>query len=114
MNVIWRTLLVILRARLRVRRGRTLDPTAVGGIPDLVQEGETGFLVPTRNPKALAAALGRYAAQPQLARQHGARARVRVEQHYSMAAMLSHYLALYDRLVLTKTTPDKASEPCAE
>lgn len=31
-NVIWRTLLVILRARLRVRRGRTLDPTAVGGI----------------------------------------------------------------------------------
>lgn len=32
MNVIWRTLLVILRARLRVRRGRTLDPTAVGGI----------------------------------------------------------------------------------
>lgn len=94
--------------------GLPVVSTAVGGIPDLVQEGETGFLVPTRNPKALAAVLGRYAAQPQLARQHGARARVRVEQHYSMAAMLSHYLALYDRLVLTKTTPDKASEPCAE
>lgn len=31
-NVIWRTLLVILRARLRVRRGKTLDPNAVGGI----------------------------------------------------------------------------------
>ena len=32
MNVIWRTLLVILRARLRVRRGKTLDPTAVGTV----------------------------------------------------------------------------------
>lgn len=31
-NVIWRTLLVILGARRRVRRGKTLDPTAVGSI----------------------------------------------------------------------------------
>lgn len=31
-NVIWRTLLVILRARRRVRRGKTLDPTAVGTV----------------------------------------------------------------------------------
>ncbi|MEN0024635.1 MAG: acyl-CoA thioesterase, partial [Microbacterium sp.] len=32
MNVIWRTLLVILAARRRARRGKTLDPTAVGTI----------------------------------------------------------------------------------
>lgn len=32
MNVIWRTLLVILRARLRVRRGRALAPTEVSRI----------------------------------------------------------------------------------
>ncbi|WEK60990.1 MAG: acyl-CoA thioesterase [Candidatus Microbacterium colombiense] len=31
-NVIWRTLLVILGARRRVRRGKTLDPNAVGSI----------------------------------------------------------------------------------
>lgn len=31
-NVIWRTLLVILAARRRTRRGKTLDPTAVGTI----------------------------------------------------------------------------------
>lgn len=31
-NVIWRTLLVILRARLRRRAGRALDPTAVGTV----------------------------------------------------------------------------------
>ncbi|MFY9713875.1 MAG: acyl-CoA thioesterase [Microbacterium sp.] len=32
MNVIWRTLLVILGARRRARRGKRLDPTAVGSI----------------------------------------------------------------------------------
>ncbi len=32
MNVIWRTLLVIFRARSRVRRGKSLDPTAVASI----------------------------------------------------------------------------------
>ncbi len=31
-NVIWRTLLVILGARRRVRQGKTLDPTAVGTV----------------------------------------------------------------------------------
>lgn len=31
-NVIWRTLLVILNARRRKRRGQTLDPTAVGTV----------------------------------------------------------------------------------
>jgi sugar transferase (PEP-CTERM/EpsH1 system associated) len=94
--------------------GLPVVSTAVGGIPELVQENETGFLVPAGNPAALATALARYAAEPQLARRHGALARARVEQHYSMDAMLSHYLALYDRLVFTKTTPDKAIEPCAE
>lgn len=32
MNVIWRTLLAILSARCRVRRGQALDPTAVGTV----------------------------------------------------------------------------------
>lgn len=88
--------------------------TAVGGIPDLVQDGETGYLVPAGDPGALAGALARYATEPELARRHGALARTRVEQHYSMGAMLTNYLALYDRLIATKTSPDKAREPCAE
>jgi glycosyltransferase involved in cell wall biosynthesis len=36
-----------------------LVATAVGGLPELVRDGETGVLVPPRNPEALADAVGR-------------------------------------------------------
>lgn len=94
--------------------GLPVVSTAVGGIPDLVQEGQTGLLVPAGDSASLARALAYYASQPQLALQHGIRARQHVDQHHSMSAMLSDYLALYDRLLITKSTPNKAIEPCAE
>jgi sugar transferase (PEP-CTERM/EpsH1 system associated) len=88
--------------------------TAVGGIPDLVQEGVTGLLVPPGDPEALATALAQYAARPALARDHGVAARQRVEQRYSIGAMLAAYLSLYDRLARIKIKPNKVNEPCAE
>jgi sugar transferase (PEP-CTERM/EpsH1 system associated) len=88
--------------------------TRVGGIPELVLEGETGMLVPPRDPQALAAALAQYATNPELLRAHGAAARARVESRYSLEAMLAAYLALYDRLAGSKTNTKKAIEPCAE
>ena len=91
--------------------------TAVGGIPDLVTPGVSGALVPAREPQALAAAIVPYVKDRALARRHGAQGRARVEQQYSMQAMLAAYVALYDELCQTKTTPrtpKKAITPCAE
>lgn len=91
--------------------------TAVGGIPDLITPGVSGALVPTRDPQALAAAIAPYVHDRLLARRHGAGGRARVEQQYSMQAMLAAYVALYDELCQTKTTPrtpKKAITPCAE
>ncbi len=94
--------------------------TAVGGIPDLVEQGVSGTLVPPRDPQALAAAIVPYVRERALARRHGAAGRARVEQQYSMQAMLVAYVALYDELCQTKTTPStpnkpkKAITPCAE
>lgn len=88
--------------------------SAVGGIPDLVTDGVTGKLVPPRDPETLAQALAAYATDSETARLHGAAGRARVEQHYSMGAMLGAYLALYDELCKTKTTLEEAITPCAE
>jgi sugar transferase (PEP-CTERM/EpsH1 system associated) len=88
--------------------------TAVGGIPELVADGTTGTLVPPNDPERMAQALAAYVRDPALVRAHGAAARLRVEQKYSMAAMLASYLALYDGLCKTKTNHQKVIEPCAE
>ena len=86
----------------------------VCAVGSAVIDGVTGMLVPARDPQALAAALAHYAAQPALARAHGVAARARVEQRYSIGAMLAGYLSLYDRLARIKIKPNKVNEPCAE
>ena len=88
--------------------------TAVGGIPELVQDGVTGTLVPAGDAAALAAALARYAADPALAARHGAAGRERIENHYSVSAMVQAYVALYDGLRKTKLKMKETVTPCAE
>ena len=94
--------------------GLPVVATKVGGIPEVVQDGVNGALVPASNPQALAEALGLYAADPARVGVHGAAARLNIERHYSVAAMVGAYTALYDRLSNTKTTPRGITEPCAE
>ena len=74
----------------------------VGGIPEVIRDGEHGTLVPPRDTGALAAALARYVTDPALAGAHGAAARARIEQQYSMTAMVSAYTGLYDSLCRQK------------
>ncbi|MDB5748635.1 MAG: family PEP-CTERM/XrtA system glycosyltransferase [Massilia sp.] len=86
----------------------------VGGIPEVVTHGANGSLVPAGDPEALAQALAAYVRDPELAAAHGRAARARIEHTYSMAAMLTAYLGLYDRLCKSKTTLQQAITPCAE
>jgi glycosyltransferase involved in cell wall biosynthesis len=60
----------------------------VGGIPELVRDGREGMLVPAGDPDALRAAMAALDAAPAEAARMGARARRRVEQHYSAPAHL--------------------------
>ncbi len=68
--------------------------TAVGGLPDVIDEGETGMLVPVDQP-ALTAALISLEANRELARQMGTRGRVIALERYSHDRMVDHYLELY-------------------
>jgi glycosyltransferase involved in cell wall biosynthesis len=54
--------------------GLPLVATALGGIPEIVEDGETGLLVPPDDPDALSAALGRLVDDPELRRGIGSRA----------------------------------------
>jgi hypothetical protein len=75
--------------------GLPLVCTAVGGVPLVVDEGETGLLVPRGDEAALRAALSRFASDPGLARLMGKRAQEVAAQRYSAERMMSEYLELY-------------------
>lgn len=76
--------------------------TSVGGVPEVVQDGVTGMLVPASDPTALAQAMARYVEQPQLAAQHGAAGLIRSHQHYSLHAMVAAYSGMYDAMLTAK------------
>jgi sugar transferase (PEP-CTERM/EpsH1 system associated) len=94
--------------------GLPVVSTAVGGIPTLVQDNLTGQLVPAGDSTELAAALAVYANNPQLAAEHGAAGRERIEFHYSVTAMVQAYTSLYDALRKTKLNLKETITPCAE
>jgi glycosyltransferase involved in cell wall biosynthesis len=66
--------------------GRPVVATAVGGTDEAVVDGETGLLVPPRDPAALATAVRRLREQPELAQRLAAGGRARVEREFSVDA----------------------------
>ncbi|TMB09601.1 MAG: glycosyltransferase [Deltaproteobacteria bacterium] len=71
--------------------------TRVGGNPELVREGENGFLIPYGDAQALAEALRALLSAPEQAREMGLRGRRRVESALSMEKMAEGHGALYRR-----------------
>jgi glycosyltransferase involved in cell wall biosynthesis len=71
--------------------GLAVVATRSGGPEEIVVPGETGLLVPTSNPEALAAALEQVVANPSLRHRMGAAGRARARAAYSLAAMLDAY-----------------------
>lgn len=83
--------------------GLPIIATAVGGNVELVKEGQNGRLVPAANPTALALAILDLVHQPESASTMGQQSRRLVEERYSMAAMVSNYQQLYDRMLCQST-----------
>ena len=79
---------------------RSVIASGVGGNCELVEDRVTGTLLPPDDPSALDAALQRYFAEPETARQHGAAARAAVEARFSLDRMVADYAALYERVAV--------------
>nr|WP_275941379.1 glycosyltransferase [Planosporangium flavigriseum] len=78
--------------------GLPVVATAVGGVPELLTDDETGLLVPPHSPAELAAAIARVAGDPQLRGRLGAAAR-KAAATYSVPVCVERHDRLYRDLL---------------
>jgi glycosyltransferase involved in cell wall biosynthesis len=72
---------------------------AVGGVPEVIEEGRTGLLVPPRDATALGVAAARLAADPDLRRRLGENGRRAARQRFNFDTMLRRTLGVYEELI---------------
>ncbi len=72
--------------------------TAVGGAPEVVEEGRSGYLVPPGDPQALARRILDMLGADSVRRAMGAHGRRRVQEHFTLAAQSIAYQRLFDEV----------------
>ncbi|WP_188342275.1 glycosyltransferase [Phyllobacterium sp. 628] len=70
--------------------------TNISGVPELLTDGENGFVVPPEEPHALAAALERAIREPDLRHRLGDAAEVRVREHFDHNSSIRQLTALFE------------------
>jgi glycogen(starch) synthase len=88
--------LVALEAALMAR---PVVATRVGGLPEVVLDGETGLLVQKDDSGALARAVGFLLDHPEQAMSMGNAGRLRAKEVFSLARYVDAYDTLYRRLI---------------
>lgn len=79
--------------------GKPVVATDVGGCAEAVVHGETGLIVPPENPQALADAIRYVLEHPDEARRMGEAGRRRVEEHFTVEAMIRKHIEVYYRVL---------------
>jgi glycosyltransferase involved in cell wall biosynthesis len=85
--------------------GLPVVASRVGGVPELVLDGETGLLVPPGEPSSLAAAIERLLVDPALRNRLGAAGRARVEEYFDLDRCRSAHVELYRRELARRDLP---------
>jgi L-malate glycosyltransferase len=79
--------------------GKPVIATRVGGVNEIVIDGETGFLRRLGGVDAMAAAIRKLAADPALCGRMGAAAKARAQEHFSAEVTVNKYVDFYRRVM---------------
>jgi glycosyltransferase involved in cell wall biosynthesis len=86
--------------------GLPVVATRVGGIPEVIEDGRSGVLVPPHDDRALAAGILRLIARPDLAARMGEAARQTVEARFSFERMVGEFQQLYLHELSARVAPE--------
>jgi glycosyltransferase involved in cell wall biosynthesis len=84
--------------------GLPVVASAVGGIPEIVQDGITGKLVPPQAPVALAQSLREILANPEASKKMGKAGAERIRRNFSSQQMVNNMNEIYDELLSEEVT----------
>ncbi|MHC5717067.1 MAG: glycosyltransferase, partial [Nostoc sp.] len=85
-----------------MRAGLPVVATSVNGIPEEVEHGKTGLLVPRKDVQALANALQTLIQSPDLRQQMGEAGRQKFEQEFTVERMINETKAVYEKIFKQK------------
>lgn len=88
--------------------GHPVLATRAGGVPEVVVDGETGFLMPVGDIDGFAARLDAMVEEPERFRSMGERGRQRARSLFSAERITEEYLDLYRQALGTRTSGDSA------
>ena len=82
--------------------GLAIAATTVGGVPEILEQGGTGLMVPARNPEAMADAILRILNDPELRARLGSAAQLRVESDFTPQAYKRSLAEFYQKTLKSR------------
>ena len=79
--------------------GKPVIVSNVGGLPEVVEHGKTGFIVEARNHIALAEVLEKLINKPELRNEMGANGRKRVVKEFNWSDSVTQMISIYNSLI---------------
>ncbi len=84
--------------------GKPVIATGSGGTAEIIQDGITGYLIPSGSVKALVEKIQWLVHNPKKGQEMGTSGRLRIVQHFSIGRMIENYLHLYEEVLDNSTT----------